>query len=308
MISKLWLSLFKACTSWKNVFANRADVLIRSEQFSRFYTSQFAFKVKLPVALLAMSFFKPAGETDEEEEWLNASIKRADRMYDSYMIDELYEYLRKATERKRHAELMWRLARVTCEKGKLCHNYEERVIFFAEAMEYINEALKTDSEISAVHKWIPVTERMNWYAILLDYNGSGASTEVRVENAKEMKNHLDRALELNPLDATSWYILGLWFYSFSDLPWYQRKLCSLLYRELPSATFQAALDCFQRAELISPNFYSQNLLMLGKTYLKMNHVELAKHYLNRTVQFTVVTVDDQRAHDEAELLLKQMKC
>ncbi|KRY18475.1 Regulator of microtubule dynamics protein 1 [Trichinella nativa] len=306
MISKLWLSLFKACTSWKNVFANRVrtlvyhiDVLLRSEQFSRFYTSQFAFKVKLPVALLAMSFFKPASETDEEEEWLNASIKRADRMYDSYMIDELYEYLRKATERKRHAELMWRLARVTCEKGKLCRNYEERVIFFAEAMEYINEALKTDSEISAVHKW---------YAILLDYNGSGASTEVRVENAKEMKNHLDRALELNPLDATSWYILGLWFYSFSDLPWYQRKLCSLLYRELPSATFQAALDCFQRAELISPNFYSQNLLMLGKTYLKMNHVELAKHYLNRTVQFTVVTVDDQRAHDEAELLLKQMKC
>ncbi|KRZ67410.1 Regulator of microtubule dynamics protein 1 [Trichinella papuae] len=298
MISKLWLSLLKACTSWKNVFANRADVLLRSEQFSRFYTSQFAFKVKLPVTLLAMSFFKPTDET-EEEEWLNASIKRADRMYDSYMIDELYEYLRKATERKRHAELMWRLARVTCEKGKLCHNYEERVIFFAEAMEYINEALKTDSEISAVHKW---------YAILLDYNGSGASTEVRVENAKEMKNHLDRALELNPLDATSWYILGLWFYSFSDLPWYQRKLCSLLYRELPGATFQAALDCFQRAELISPNFYSQNLLMLGKTYLKMNHIELAKHYLSRTVQFKVVTVDDQRAHDEAELLLKKMKC
>ncbi|KRZ03431.1 Regulator of microtubule dynamics protein 1 [Trichinella zimbabwensis] len=298
MISKLWLSLLKACSSWKNVFANRADVLLRSEQFSRFYTSQFAFKVKLPVTLLAMSFFKPTDET-EEEEWLNASIKRADRMYDSYMIDELYEYLRKATERKRHAELMWRLARVTCEKGKLCHNYEERVIFFAEAMEYINEALKTDSEISAVHKW---------YAILLDYNGSGASTEVRVENAKEMKNHLDRALELNPLDATSWYILGLWFYSFSDLPWYQRKLCSLLYRELPGATFQAALDCFQRAELISPNFYSQNLLMLGKTYLKMNHIELAKHYLSRTVQFKVVTVDDQRAHDEAELLLKKMKC
>ncbi|KAL1236118.1 Regulator of microtubule dynamics protein 1 [Trichinella pseudospiralis] len=298
MISKLWLSLLKACTSWKNVFANRTDVLLRSEQFSRFYTSQFAFKVKLPVTLLAMSFFKSA-EEKEEEEWLNASIKRADRMYDSYMIDELYEYLRKATERKRHVELMWRLARVTCEKGKLCHNSEERVIFFAEAMEYINEALKTNSEISAVHKW---------YAILLDYNGSGASTEVRVENAKEMKNHLDRALELNPLDATSWYILGMWFYSFSDLPWYQRKLCSLLYRELPGATFQAALDCFQRAELISPNFYSQNLLMLGKTYLKMNHIELAKHYLNRTLQFKVVTVDDQRAHDEAELLLKKMKC
>ncbi|KRZ26442.1 Regulator of microtubule dynamics protein 1 [Trichinella pseudospiralis] len=293
MISKLWLSLLKACTSWKNT-----DVLLRSEQFSRFYTSQFAFKVKLPVTLLAMSFFKSA-EEKEEEEWLNASIKRADRMYDSYMIDELYEYLRKATERKRHVELMWRLARVTCEKGKLCHNSEERVIFFAEAMEYINEALKTNSEISAVHKW---------YAILLDYNGSGASTEVRVENAKEMKNHLDRALELNPLDATSWYILGMWFYSFSDLPWYQRKLCSLLYRELPGATFQAALDCFQRAELISPNFYSQNLLMLGKTYLKMNHIELAKHYLNRTLQFKVVTVDDQRAHDEAELLLKKMKC
>ena len=43
-----------------------------------------------------------------------------------------------------------------------------------------------------------------------------------------------------------------------------------------------------------PNFYSMNLLMIGKTYLRMNKKELALEYLTRAHQYPVKTEDDKQ--------------
>ncbi|KOX67301.1 Regulator of microtubule dynamics protein 1, partial [Melipona quadrifasciata] len=55
---------------------------------------------------------------------------------------------------------------------------------------------------------------------------------------------------------------------------------------------------------IDPNFYSQNLLMLGKTYLKLNQKDQALKYLKRTVEYPAKNEDDRDAKQEAQKLLK----
>ena len=45
---------------------------------------------------------------------------------------------------------------------------------------------------------------------------------------------------------------------------------------------------------VDPNFYSMNLLMIGKTYLKLNDKENAKTYLMKAYQYPIVTVDDKQ--------------
>lgn len=52
-------------------------------------------------------------------------------------------------------EWLWRLARVLCEKGKLCKNDEEKKRLFKEALEFADKALKNEpvSGCSAAHKW-----------------------------------------------------------------------------------------------------------------------------------------------------------
>ena len=46
--------------------------------------------------------------------------------------------------------------------------------------------------------------------------------------------------------------------------------------------------------LADPNFYSTNLLMLGKTYLRMKNNKMALIYLQRTKEFPVKTPDDRK--------------
>jgi len=45
--------------------------------------------------------------------------------------------------------------------------------------------------------------------------------------------------------------------------------------------------------------------MLGKIYVDMNRIDLAKKYLNQAIDGIVVSFDDKQAHDEAcEILIK----
>lgn len=115
---------------------------------------------------------------------------------------------------------------------------------------------------------------------------------------------MQRAIELNPKEPTLMYMLGSWCYQIADLTWYQRKIASVIFAEPPSSSFEEALKYFENAEEIEPNFYSQNLLMLGKTHLKLNNKEKALKYLKMTVDYPAKNDDDRNAKQEAQKLLK----
>ena len=44
---------------------------------------------------------------------------------------------------------------------------------------------------------------------------------------------------------------------------------------------------------VDPNFYSMNLLMLGKTYLRLKNTKMALLYLTRARDYHVSTEDDK---------------
>lgn len=46
------------------------------------------------------------------------------------------------------------------------------------------------------------------YAILLDYVGEIEGSKARLANSNTVKKHLERALEIDGKDATTWHILG----------------------------------------------------------------------------------------------------
>jgi tetratricopeptide (TPR) repeat protein len=98
-------------------------------------------------------------------------------------------------------------------------------------------------------------------------------------------------------------MLGYWCYEISNLTWYQRKIASAIFTEPPTSSFEEALMYHESAEEIDPNFYSHNLLMLGKTYLKLDRKEEAIKYLKKTVEFPAKNDDDQKAKQEAQKIL-----
>ena len=101
-------------------------------------------------------------------------------------------------------------------------------------------------------------------------------------------------------------MLGCWCYEISSLTWYQRKIASIVFEAPPTSSFEEALMYHENAEKVDPNFYSHNLLMLGKTYLKLNRKEDAVKYLKKAAEFSAKNDDDQKAKQEAHKILSSI--
>ncbi|XP_054716619.1 regulator of microtubule dynamics protein 1-like [Uloborus diversus] len=222
-------------------------------------------------------------------------IKEADVLYDNGHYDKLHEALlpHRSTD---NPEILWRFARAIFEK---CRNEEktEKLKSLEESLSLVDRALELDETCWAAHKW---------RAILLDYVWRFKSTKGRIIHSFDVKKHMERAIELNPKDSTSYYLLGEWCFTFADMPWYQRKAAAAIFASPPTSTYEEALQFFEKAEQICPKFYSMNLLMIGKCYLKMKQEDKAILFLKQALEYPVKTPDDQQAHAEAEKLLKNL--
>lgn len=224
-------------------------------------------------------------------------LEQADYLYSCAESEKLYQLLLQHKNRD-DAEFLWRLARATRDMALLPDTAADRkkqLVY--EAYDCAKRALDRDETCFAAHKW---------YAICLGDTGDYEGIKVKLGNSYIIRDHLERATELNPKDATSLYIIGYWCYAFADLPWYQRKVAAVIFATPPESTFEEALEYFQKAEATDPNFYSKNLLMLGKTFLKMNDKEKAKLWLIKAKEYPPLTHEDKEVHKEAVDLLKSL--
>ncbi|XP_004842025.1 regulator of microtubule dynamics protein 1 isoform X1 [Heterocephalus glaber] len=221
-------------------------------------------------------------------------LEQADYLYESGETEKLYELLTQYKESE-DAQLLWRLARALRDRAQLSRtSEEEKKLLVYEALEYAKRALQRDESSFAAHKW---------YAICISDVGDYEGIKVKIANAYIIKEHFEKAIELNPKDATSIHLMGIWCYTFAEMPWYQRRIAKVLFATPPSSTYEEALGYFHRAEQVDPNFYSKNLLLLGKTYLKLNNKKLAALWLMKAKDYPAHTEEDKQIQTEAAQLL-----
>ncbi|XP_073186752.1 LOW QUALITY PROTEIN: regulator of microtubule dynamics protein 1 [Lepidochelys kempii] len=224
-------------------------------------------------------------------------IEQADYLYGSGETEKLYQLLtqHKSSE---DAEILWRLARASRDLAQLSStSAEEKKQLVYEALEYAKKALEKNESNFAVHKW---------YAICISDVGDYEGIKTKIANAYVIKEHFQKAIELNPKDATSIHLMGIWCYSFAEMPWYQSKIAAMLFATPPTSTYEEALSYFHKAEEADPNFYSKNLLLLGKTYLKLKNKKMALLWLTKTRDYPAHTEEDKQVQKEAVELLNSI--
>lgn len=126
-----------------------------------------------------------------------------------------------------------------------------------------------------------------WLAIITDakYGLDGLVAKIKMYDT--IKTQLEKAVELDPNDMATLYILGKWCYEMSKLTWFQRCIAKTFYAEPPRSTYQEAYGYLTRAaELQNSDYYIPVFYVLGKTCLKMKQFFRARYYLNvaRTLQ------------------------
>lgn len=237
-------------------------------------------------------------EEEKIEEEKKRVIARADELYKQNKYKDVRELLEEYRESS-EVELLWRLSRVLYNMSQeIATTPEEKKHLIFEAFDVISRSLALDETNYANHKWM---------SILLDARTAYDGIKARISHLDSVKNHMLKAIELNPKDATTLYMLGLWCFQIADMPWYQRKVASTVFTAPPISSFEEALNYFLKAEEVEPRFYSQNLLMLGKTYLKLRKEDKARFYLELACHYPIATDDDHLANKEACELLKKFK-
>ncbi|XP_006634393.1 regulator of microtubule dynamics protein 1 [Lepisosteus oculatus] len=224
-------------------------------------------------------------------------IEQADYLYSCGETEKLYQLLVQYKDSD-NAEFLWRLARATRDLAFQSHiSTEDKKRLTYEAFDCVKKALEINQSCFSAHKW---------YAVCLSDIGEYEGTKIKIGNAYVIREHLEKAITLNPKDATSIHILGLWCFAFAELPWYQHKIAAMIFASPPSSTYEEALSFFLRAEEVDCNFYSKNLLMVGKTYMMLKEEEKARMWLSKARDYPAHTEEDKQVHKEAVDLLKKL--
>lgn len=235
-----------------------------------------------------------SSEAIEKSAELIETLRHADQLYDENHYQETIDLLEKYPEQV--VDIKWRLGRSHYSMSKAADKKKKEELL-RKAFKFCEEALKMDDKDFACHKW---------YAILLDAQSEMDGIKVRAANLDTVKKHMIAAVELNPEDATSRYMLGAFAFGIADMAWYERKILQTIFTSPPTGTYEEALEHFLKAEEIKPGFYSLNKLMTGKCYLRMKDNVKAKEYLTSAAGIQVVTEDDKKCKEEADQLLKKL--
>ncbi|KAM9050706.1 regulator of microtubule dynamics protein 1 isoform 2-T2 [Megaptera novaeangliae] len=128
---------------------------------------------------------------------------------------------------------------------------------------------------------------------------SGTSEEEKKLLLYEALEYAKRALEKNESSfaAHKWYAICI-----SDVGDYEGIRAKIANAYVIKEHFEA-LGYFHRAEQVDPNFYSKNLLLLGKTYLKLHNKKLAAFWLTKAKDYPAHTEEDKQIQTEAAQLL-----
>jgi len=142
-------------------------------------------------------------------------ISEADSLYDSAKFEELASFLKKCDQSD--VEVQWRLTRALYECSKLSTNSAKKPDLVHEAFDLIKNSIEKYDSHYAVNQW---------YAIMLDANAHLDGLRARIHVLEEIKKHMEKAVELNPEDSISHYILGEFSFQIADLSWIEKKILS----------------------------------------------------------------------------------
>lgn len=234
---------------------------------------------------------------------LKQALHKADQRYAEQRFEEAHALLLTQLS-VGGAEIQWRLARICKElaqvaggTGGAAGKAQERELLL-EGLRYATAALEADDAHFATHKW---------YAILVSLTSGFEGTKATIHKSFVVKEHFERAIELNPSDATSRHLLGLWYYEVAGLSWTMRKVAAAIFASPPTGTYAEAKEHFATAETTEPGFYVKNRLMLGKCHLQLNERAAAAEWFARALELPAKTVDDEQALTEARRLLNETR-
>ncbi|XP_040189512.1 regulator of microtubule dynamics protein 3 [Rana temporaria] len=191
-------------------------------------------------------------------------------------------------------DFLWRLARSYSDMNALTDDLTEKKTFALDGKEEAEHALQKGGQSAECHKW---------FAILCGQLSEHEGIQKRIQIGYIFKEHIEKAITLQPDDSKCYYLLGRWCYQVANLGWLERKTASALYETPPSATIDEALQNFLKAEQLSPGFSKAARVYIAKCYMDLGDLSRANDWMKLAVELPDLTKEDTESAPLLEELL-----
>ncbi|KAM5240998.1 regulator of microtubule dynamics protein 3 isoform 1-T2 [Hipposideros larvatus] len=190
-------------------------------------------------------------------------------------------------------DFLWRLARAYSDMCELTEEVSEKKSYALNGKEAAEAALEKGDESAECHQW---------YAVLCGQLAEHEGIQRRIQSGFSFKEHVDKALALQPENPMAHFLLGRWCYQVAHLSWLERKTATALFESPPSATVQDALHSFLKAEELQPGFSKAARVYISKCYRELGRNSEARQWVKLALELPDVTNEDSAFQKDLEEL------
>jgi len=131
-------------------------------------------------------------------------------------------------------------------------------------------------------------------------------TKQRIADSRLIKIAVDKVIALDPTNDLAWHVLGRWYLGLAEISTLKRILAQVAYGKLPSAKYEDAVRCFEKAMALNPNRL-MHYIELGRTYSQMGRDEDARKFITCGLGMAETEKDDPETKNLGRQTLKKLR-
>lgn len=195
-------------------------------------------------------------------------------------------------------EALWNLSLLYSKKGHRFENEEEMRHYYERGKSLAERALEHHPDEAYSHYV---------YAVATGRIADLQSPRERIRASREIREHTEKALEIDSTHYGSWHLLGVWHTRSANLSRTERWAANLLFGGAPEgASNEEAERSLKKAIELDPD----NILFhldLARFYITTDRDEEAIEVLNRTIALEPREMDDPDLLEEANEMLRDLR-
>lgn len=195
-----------------------------------------------------------------------------------------------------NVEFLWRMAKCYRMMAQASSDEGVKKEKSFKAVEYAKKAILADDCNAEAHKW---------FAIATGSVGDYLGVAEKIHNGFTFKEHIDKAMQINPSDSSLHHLLGRFCYEVSMLSWIERKMAAALYSSLPTGTVEEALAHFLRSEQLRIKPWRENRHYLARCYIQLGRYSDAIHWIDQALHVVPTTIEERNAQEELHALQRK---
>ncbi len=235
-----------------------------------------------------------AAPTGPAAEW----IRKGDGLDEQLRTREaLAAYEEADRQQPGNAEILRRIAREHCLAMVDTDSKKEKQACAEKGLDYAKRAVAADPGNAMAHLALAVC-----YGRVAPY----CDGKTKIAYSRLIKEETDKSIAIDPGNDYAYHLLGAWNYELAGLNPVLRALAKVVYGELPAASYEKAVEYFEKAVKMAPQRLAHHV-QLGRTYLALGRRQEAQMSLERGLALPNREKDDPYTRQLGVEALKRLK-